>query len=284
MTALPPASSETWLTYARPHLCSRGVAVVDCGVTGCAAAAGLAAELGVPLWGSPAGPCASRCCIHLDHLADLPLALAKLCKCAASGPVLLRQGLSGKAYRILGVSEARTPPILDLTVARGIYRVPMACVAPADLDEAGRDELLRLAREALAALPAGSGPADIEIVSGAEGPVLSGLEPSIALDAATARVLGLLETHGAAAVCWIPSRSGEIIDISDIDEARSMPHVHEVVVNARPGDMLGHIEDVLARDRIGWVIACADAPHAALAAAQAACGRIAVVTNPMLDD
>ena len=113
--------------------------------------------------------------------------------------------------------------------------------------------------------------------------MLSGLEPSVAPDPATAQLLQMVQAHGAAAVCWIPSRSGEVTEVTGVSEAQSMPHVHDVAVNVRPGDMVGHIEDVLSRDRIGWVIACADTPDTALAAAQAACGRIAVLTNPMLD-
>jgi biotin carboxylase len=87
-------------------------------------------------------------------------------------------------------------------------------------------------------------------------------------------------TNRGAALLWIPTHSGLVTEARGIQEARSVPGVEQVVVSAKPGDVMGHIVDCDTRDRVGYVIATGDDVEAAAAAAKRARDLCEIVTRP----
>ncbi|HEU4881002.1 MAG TPA: ATP-grasp domain-containing protein [Longimicrobium sp.] len=70
------------------------------------------------------------------------------------------------------------------------------------------------------------------------------------------------------------SRAGTLAAVEGRSEARELPHVVDVAMYRRAGDELAIEGDF--RDRIGHVVACADVPEAARAAAERARGLIRI--------
>ncbi|MEW5926807.1 MAG: ATP-grasp domain-containing protein [Gemmatimonadota bacterium] len=76
-------------------------------------------------------------------------------------------------------------------------------------------------------------------------------------------------------------RPGRLDAVEGMEEARAAEHVTDVAMYRRPGDELTVENDF--RDRIGHVVACADEPEAACAAAERARGAVRVVVGAHAD-
>ena len=61
-----------------------------------------------------------------------------------------------------------------------------------------------------------------------------------------------------------------------------MAGVRQVRVIAKPGDVMGHVVDVVTRDRVGCVLAVGASAGEALDAAEEACNLCRIITNPAL--
>jgi len=82
------------------------------------------------------------------------------------------------------------------------------------------------------------------------------------------------------ALCWIPTRSGIVTEIRGVEEAHNVPGVQEIVIVAKPGDVMGHVVDCESRDRVGYVVATGENGEAAVTAAQRAKALCEIVTKP----
>lgn len=83
-----------------------------------------------------------------------------------------------------------------------------------------------------------------------------------------------------SAIYWIPAPPGRVLSISGVEAARALPGVKEVVVAAKPGDVLEPIIDCVTRDKVGYVLTEGDTPQAAIDAATRACGALCIETEP----
>ena len=83
-----------------------------------------------------------------------------------------------------------------------------------------------------------------------------------------------------AALCWIPTRSGVVIEIRGIEEARAVSGIEEIMLEVKPGDAMRHIVDCESRDRVGYVLATGNDAEAAQCAARRALAVLDVVTQP----
>ena len=81
-----------------------------------------------------------------------------------------------------------------------------------------------------------------------------------------------------AAACWLYARAGVIEAVKGSDEARGIAGVQSVVVNARPGDLVRHLENSESRDRLGYVLAIGATFDVALRTAEAGCRMIDIRT------
>ncbi|MBX7256958.1 MAG: ATP-grasp domain-containing protein, partial [Candidatus Hydrogenedentes bacterium] len=83
----------------------------------------------------------------------------------------------------------------------------------------------------------------------------------------------------AAALLWMPARSGVVEEIRGLDEARAIEGIADVEVNAAPGDWIGHLAIRHSHERIGYVLAAGTTSEEALAAAREALKRCEAVTR-----
>ncbi len=305
--ALAPGKSEGLLVSHAQRLRAHHVDCIDSRLVNDAAMAEEAAgELGLPLRVRTAGWADPPRCMLVKHLADLPLALAKVRKHSASKRVMVQRHVQGAIFRILGYKTRKT--YLPLAAVREVctedaFCVPMLRWAP-HAGEIDREEWLQWARRAGAALPDGTGFLEFECVRCEQGILLGGIQvatgPAPIDRRLVAHVSGtdLLEQglrlaaglpsrpvrppHRAAAICWIPSRSGMVDRVKGVDRARQYPGVRHVEIAVRAGDTLGHVVDQASRDRIGYVMADGTAPREAIDAARNAAGLIEVVTRTTL--
>lgn len=268
------------------------------------AAAQAARDLGYPVWVHAGQGFRMR----VDHGADLPLACAKARKRHPTGPVLIQRAVQGDAYRVIGFKtrrDFRPVEILSETPLDSPYWAPMTYAVPAGLTGEAYAKVAAAAKKAGLALLDGGYYAEIEVLLTEHGPLvieihtppgpnpvlttLMRLAQGIDLDAAAKRAAQfeapfVTPTRDmAAAVCWIPSRSGIVTEIQGVAAARALPGVQEILLNVRPGDILGHILDVESRDRIGWVITLGPTRELALRNAFAARDAIRVITRHTLD-
>lgn len=267
-----------------------------------------ARDLGVPLWARSVEDTGGFC-MQVEHAGDLPLAIAKVRKRAgaADAPLLLQQAVDAPVVRVIGFQMGRTyapVEIIEESYSEGLYRVPMMLAAPAGLDADAYAAIIAAAYRAAAALPSASGVLEMSFALDAQTPALLDVRCSdkpdpfhtrllrialgVDLDAEAARVAGGMPpiaapTRGMAAVIkWLEAPSGALATIEGLAAARALPGIEAVTVNLQPGDVIRHMADTAARDRIGWVIATGPVRGIALARAQAAIAAIQFRTQPVI--
>jgi len=248
-----------------------------------------ARELGAPLIVKPADSFASKGVRQLDHLEDMPLAFTQALGNSCAGVVLLESVMAGQEVCVEGVVQDRALHVVTTMgkersnppycFARGVY-------APGPLDVDTRDRVMETVNASLDALGLTAGyvhvetivsPEAVGIIEVAPYPAAARLPQDLALLAhgvdTTAICLSMAVgdrpdcTHRfkrAAALFWIPSRSGVITEIQGVEEARAAPGIEEVVVTARRGDVMRHAADCASRDRVGYVLATGDSAAQAI--------------------
>lgn len=267
---------------------SAGVSHTPGAVVDSLEAAQAAAEaLDAPLWVRAAGGSCDAFCMLVEHKADMRLAFAKARNVAVGNAILVQRAIGGEVYRVVGRRTGHAFELAGIfrqTMLPGLFRVPMAYVTPCGLEKGPRAALHDLAARTGAEAALGPGWAEFEWVFSESGPVLTYVEPKPGPDPLLGELLRLASvTQQAAAVCWMHAGSGVVVEVTGISQAGALPGVERVVVQAAPGDTLGHIVDARARDRIGYVIAAGPAPGEAMDTARRACCCIEVVTRPASD-
>jgi len=262
-----------------------------------------AAALGLPVRVRTAGWADSPRCMLVKHRADLSLALAKVRRHSATDRVIVQRHVEGATIRVLGFKTHAKYLAVEAVreaCAEDIFCVPTLNWAPDDGSEQ-REHLLELARQAGGVLPQGTGFLELEFVRCDRGCLLSGIRaaagPHPAVRRLVARVSGtdlveqglrlgaglppqpLHQPRCAAAICWVRSHSGVVDRVKGVERALQCPGVCCVDMTVRVGDTLGHVADLAARDRVGYVMAEGANPRDALDAARRAAHQVEVVTR-----
>ena len=242
----------------------------------------------------------------MDAAEQLADAFEAALQRARAGTVLLETFMEGDEFNVDGLvyrgaytlggitaKERSLPPNrFDL----GIYMPP---IKPADYLQAIADTV----SDALAALEFTNGTTHAEVIMSADGPRIVEIagRPGggrIATDliyltygmdymADSIRItLGEAprETRRFAkgtALFWIPAAAGEVTGVEGMDHATAIPGVREVVVTAKPGDILEPIIDCVTRDHVGYALTVGDTVEQAVHAAKSACAQCRVITRPV---
>ncbi|HEX72226.1 MAG TPA: hypothetical protein ENN65_02815 [Candidatus Hydrogenedentes bacterium] len=264
-----------------------------------------AQDLGAPMWVRSTGN-EHGFCMRVDHAGDLPLAYAKARQRggAADALLLLQQAADGAVCRVVGFQFDLTYVPIDAmeeSYLEGFYRVPMMLAAPSGLDAGAYAETMEAARKATRTLPPAAGLLEMAFALDTRGPMLLEAYRRDATDPFHTRLLRLalgvdLEAEAArvaagkppiaapmrdmaAVIRWITPSAGVVKAIEGADAARAMPGVEEVTINIRPGDVIRHLTDTAARDRIGWVITVGPTRDIAHACARDAVAAVRIVTQ-----
>lgn len=287
----------------------KGIAMAEFyAVTEVKAARDTVATLGAPVWVRAEDVSGNSFCMRVEYEADLPLAVARARKYQPDGPVLVQKVVEGNAYRVAGLffeRELRAVDVIQESFPPGPFRVAAAQWLPADLSGARYSEVLKLACQAARSLVLKEGPVEIGFVVTAEGPVITDIRMPLTFNPAVLEVVNAAlgvdlaaavdqVSHGeppnlspsrdmGAAVCWIPSRSGVVVEVRGVPEANAIPGVRRVVICVRPGEVIRHVVDAAMRDRIGYVAAASATGEYAIRAAQKARDCIEVVTRSTLE-
>jgi biotin carboxylase len=264
----------------------------------------IARELGEPLWVKPASPRAEPFCMTVQHLDDLPLALANVRKRAPDDAFLLQRPVEGDCFWLAGFRVGRAFHAVEAVSERvhdERFRVPIELAAPCRAPAAAYQAMIDVGHRVAQCLPAGWYPLETHFVL-REGRLLltdvcapPGFEPALVellrhafaidLRAAYLRVAAgespdtASRRYLGAAVRWIPAASGVVQRVRGVETARAMPEVGEVRLAAAPGDTLGHVVDRAARDRTGYVLATGGSATLALARVQEAVSHVHIETK-----
>lgn len=256
---------------------------------------------GLPAWVRGGTTPDDAHCLMVEHAGELPLALAKAQRRTPDRPMLLQAAVEGPVvhaaafqcgvdFVIAGLCEASHLP--------GLYRVPMGWMSPPGLTGSVMAQVIDLCRTVGRALPRRWGACLLEIVLAADGPrladaLLANRHPEdlawtlraaygIDLDAAASQVAAgrrpqVSPSRGmAAGIRWLPSRSGVVRAVSGLEAARAVPGIHSAEIFARPGDTLGHVQDLAGRARTARVRAVGTTPARVREALDAAAERIRI--------
>jgi len=271
--------------------------------------------LGLPLIVKPADSFRSIGLRQVDRRAELSLAFARAARSSCAGArgsyaeaVLLEGVMAGEECSVDAI--VREGKVQSGAVVGRERSGPPLCLydgmfAPAALDEAARETLLEFVDAALRALGVVNGCVHAEVMMTQDGPraievaaypAATALPVDVAAmaggpdgeaNALRAAVGDPLPLHcggaEAAALYWIPTRSGVVTEIRGLDAARAVEGVREVVMTAKPGDVMGHVVDCPTRDRVGYVVATGATTAAAVGAAKRARDCCEVVTTPAFD-
>lgn len=227
-----------------------------------------------PFWIRTGSCHENGCCLRVDHFGDFPLVAQKLRRQAAGAPVLLQDVVPGPQYVVLLFKcgrEVQTVEIVEQHTLSGMYQVPMAWSLPCELTGRNYALILEAAHRAGAALPAQHGLFAFTFAIASDHvtmiealpvvqphPVLAALlKAALGIDlyeamlcVALGRPPGLSPRRDlAAAAQWTESRSGVVVAVEGLDEARGLPGMLWVQAGVQPGDRVGHVIDLPSRER-----------------------------------
>jgi len=263
-----------------------------------------ALDIGLPVKMGPADSRIHRRSWRVDYVEDISLAHARAIKGASTPDVLVEAITVGPRFyvdctvaggvAVAGVTARITsdspfdfdealmaPPDLDAETHAALSTAAECAIDSTALDNGCVRVDLAMTRAGLCILgvdlwqPAGVVPTDL--LARAYGVDLT----AESLRMAVGDAVRLAPVPGAAwALRWLSASSGVVTGVANLEHARAVPGVRAVEVFVQPGDVVGHIVDEATRDRIGYVLATAETAAAALAAADSACDRCRIVTQP----
>ena len=292
------AMREAFAAHGVPNPPFRGVdSVAEAGEAG--------RTLGLPLIVKPADSFRGVGVRQVDRLEEISLAYARARRSSDVKTVLLEAVMAGDEFSVDAVAQDGA---VQFGAVMGRERCqPPTCVyegvfAPPLLDDPTRDALFEAAGEALRALGVVNGCVHVEaivtragprVIEVAAYPAATWLPQDVAALAggadgeANALRWAVGEGPFPAPVCdrgaalyWIPTRSGVVTEIRGLEAARAVEGLQDVVMTAKPGDVMGHVVDCPTRDRVGYVVATGATAAAAVAAAKRARDCCEVVTSP----
>ncbi|MCC6695325.1 MAG: ATP-grasp domain-containing protein [Candidatus Hydrogenedentes bacterium] len=263
-----------------------------------------ARAIGLPVIVKPADGYACQGVRFVDQIEEVSLAFTMAAKHSALGVVIVEEVMLGDEYSVEGIKVDGEYHVFGITRrirSQSIHPYATGLLVPANVSTTAQGALIATARAALTAIGMKTGPAHVEMILTDKGPQI--IEIGAYLGAARIESALIRLAYGidclagclrvaigeaprlkpcvdrAAAASWIPSPSGIIAAVEGVEEARSLPGVAAVRVNAQPGEKVGHITDCRSRDRIGWVVATGANAEEALATAVRGRDRCRVVTR-----
>jgi biotin carboxylase len=267
-------------------------------------AAAAADDLGLPVVVKPvagSGSVGVRLCKDLDEVrAHAALLLANTVneRGTAVPPRLLVEELAMGPEVSVEAFDGRVVGVVRKHVGEQPWFVEIGHDFPAPHESVGGADAATVA--ALGALGLTVGPAHVEVKLTAGGPVVIEVNPRLAggnipelvrhawgVDLVTETVrmvtggrphLDPTRRRHSAIRFLLSPRAGRLEAVHGVDEAAAVEGVVDVRVTKAPGDALALQGDF--RDRMGHVLACADEPEAAQAAADEALARITVEVTP----
>lgn len=263
--------------------------------------------LPIPAWVRAACTRGDGSCMRLEHHHDLSLATAKLHKRNTGGPVRIQPVVEGPVYRALAFrtgTDLQLAALIAEEVTSSVYRVPLSMVLPLDREVELRGGVEDLLAQVAPVLPEGWGYVEVEMAETPQGLRLldvqcpARLDPKLrelvrhalgvdlllaTLSCALGRHPDLAPTrHRAVALTWLLTRSGVVTGFQGVEEARALPGVLEVHINAVEGDILTHVVDLPTRDRGGYIVAEGENETIARARLEAAREMVWINTSPAL--
>jgi len=242
-----------------------------------------AQSLGYPLWVRSCGEQDPHYCARLDAPGDLALVWSQAAKRGA-GNVVMQRAVDGTVLRVWmpRYGSRDVPLILQAGISshHHLNIVESLVLDPSFPPPAG----LTATMDAVARKAANDSPwLEAEMVLSDAGPMLTGLWCCTALHPAVASLCAAAASDGAAAVVWLRSRAGKVVLVEGRDTALSQPGVVEVHIGVTAGDVLYHVVDEAARDRLGYVVATGADGDAAETNARIAAGWVRIDTTATLD-
>lgn len=285
----------------RTRLAARGLANRPWSVASDEAEARSAArKLPLPLSVSPAVPSFPAIERRVDDLADLSLATRVVRPYAADGRLVLEPFDDGACRCVLGwVTEGRFTLLMVVAQnpAAPHSRFPVALSGPSDYPT----EMDRLVTEAVAALELERAAVRVTLREYAEGWQVAEVDlcPSPAwmpedLPAQSGGT-GFWELHArlalgdspdvkcprqGAALAWLSARSGQV---SRVPANSELPDGCTLVCGVTPGDTVGHVLDVVSRNRLGYVVATGETTADAAQMALDCRNRYPIETRAVMD-
>jgi biotin carboxylase len=269
-------------------------------------AAEAAKAIGYPVVVKPSDSNASRGVQRVDSPGDMPAAFARALAESRRGVVLVEEYIAGEEYGVDGLMhEGRyiMGGITEKDRSTSPNRFDLGVNMPPRIPRAESEAIALAAASGLLAAGYTHGTTHVEVFLSARGPMIvemagrpgggripTDLVPlsygmdfmadSIRLALGEAPVETRRFERGSA-IFWIPAETGQVRGIEGVEAARALPGVHEVVVNAAPGDTLDPVIDCVTRDKVGYVLTSGDTADAAVATARAALDLCRVVTRPL---
>ena len=241
----------------------------------------------------------------VDHPEDVSLGTIQVQKRSTIKQVIVEQSLSGRPISVFGsvLSNRFTPTaILDQEWLLG-FRFPRSLVYPANIGPDSETVIIEAAQRAVEAVGFDHGSVRINLLLDEAQAYILDIDPcplsawlpvdlpglangpsivSMAFTLATGSTPVARDASQAAAIAWIPARSGQVEGVEGEDIAKSLPGVVAVHVAARNGDVFAHTVDIPGRDRVGYVVALGADGRSALARAKKARDAIRVNTQNVL--
>jgi biotin carboxylase len=263
-------------------------------VTSTTEAAASLDRIGLPVVVKPVDSSGSRGVRRVDAVEQLAAAVDLALSNSRQGRAILESFLDGTECTVETFTVGGVTHVLGISDKVHLpfpHCVSISLTYPPFFDEATRQAIAGAATAAIEATGLRNGPGHVEVIVTADGPVvveiaargggyrifsdilvrISGVDPvEGVIDLAMGRVPDATPTCARAAVLrfFNPARTGMLRAIDGLDQARRIPDVLDVVVEAQVGKPLGSI----TRDgeRPGYIITIADSRERALAAADRA--------------
>ncbi len=250
-------------------------------VKGVDEASAAARDVGFPLMVKPMDNCGSRGVIRIDAPEELDAAVAAALPLSRSGTVLLEEFVEGSTHTVemLGWDgRLELCSVIDTHHGYAPYAVELRHENPTRLDDESRDAMVAVARESARAIGLSEGPAKVDFLCSAQGPVVMEMTARLSggfhCQATTPLALGTDNLRAAidialgrapraedvvprfhrAAICRaLFPEPGRIESIEGLETARTLPGVAEIHAFARVGDVLPPLHS--SADRRFFVIA-----------------------------
>ena len=264
-----------------------------------------ACEFGLPVWIDADETYSQAPIIRVDEIEDLSLAFSRATRQSLLKNAVVMPVVQGNTFYVDGVMIDGTfyfSGLIGVDAGEPPFRFERGIAAPPPVSGHERDQMVRVTKQALAALDCIDGCVHAEVILTHQGPVVLGMFGAPAALRFPADIL--LLAHGVdtianalrfavgeslrmettrdrgAAISWIPTHSGVVTEIRGIEEARGVPGVEEIVIVAKPGDVMGHVVDCETRNRVGYVLATGENAQDATRAAKRARDLCEIVTRP----
>ncbi len=255
-----------------------------------------------PCISKPTDNSGSRGVMLIRNAEDLREAVSYSSSNGRSGSVIVEEYMKGPEVSVEVMTLDGVPHVLNVTdkmTTGAPHFVEMGHNQPSMLPKMDLERIRDLACRAVKAVGIQNGPAHVEIMLTKDGPKMVELGARMGGDCITTHLVPLsvgidmIEATiriacgempdisqkfcRGTAIRYFNSPSGVIKNISGVEEARAIEGVCEISFVKGVGDTVGRIGS--STDRVGFVIAQADTPEAAIRICESACETVKIETK-----